>query len=205
MLSVVIQAGGESRRMGVDKALIPFLGQPLIVRIVNRLASLGDEVIVVTNSFPDYEFLGLPLVSDVYPGRGALGGLYTALNAASHPQVVVAACDMPFINRSLLSHQVTVLNDTGSDAVIPKTGFGVEPFHAVYNRHCLPLVEAAVKAGAWRVDSWFKEAKIHFLTQQETRDHDPLQIAFQNLNTPQDVKEAEDLAEKLVAQGLEEQ
>jgi molybdopterin-guanine dinucleotide biosynthesis protein A len=206
MLSVIIQAGGESRRMGSDKALIPFLGQPLIVRIIDRVASLGDEVIVVTNRMADYEFLGLPLVSDFFPGRGALGGLFTALKAANHPKVVVAACDMPFINRDLLSHQINILKDSCSDAVIPKTDFGVEPFHSVYHRDpCIPKIEAAIHAGSWRVDAWFKEANIHFLPLEETRDFDPLQIAFKNLNTPEDVNEAEDLAKKLDDKGMEEE
>jgi molybdopterin-guanine dinucleotide biosynthesis protein A len=198
MLSVVVQAGGESRRMGSDKALIPFMGQPLVVRVIKRLSGLGDEMIVVTNKMSDYEFLGMPLVSDFYPGRGALGGLFTALKASNHPDVVVAACDMPFVSRSLLTHQIAVLQNTGCDAVMPKTSFGVEPFHAVYKRStCLPLIKTALEAGAWRVDSWFKDANIRFLSQDETRDYDPLQIAFNNLNTPEDVKEAEELAKKL--------
>ncbi len=85
MLTVAIQAGGESRRMGQDKALLPFLGQPLIVRVIERLKLLADEILVTTNHPQAYQFLGLPLYPDQQPGRGALGGLYTALNAASHP------------------------------------------------------------------------------------------------------------------------
>jgi molybdopterin-guanine dinucleotide biosynthesis protein A len=197
MLSVVIQAGGESRRMGSDKALILFLGQPLILRIINRLVGFGDEVMIVTNRIPDYEFLNLPLVSDYYPGRGALGGLYTALKAASHDKVVVAACDMPFISRDLLSHQIAILNQGGVDAVIPKTEFGVEPFHSVYNRRCLPLIEAVIEAGAWRVDSWFKDASIYFIYPEETAKYDPSGAAFKNLNTPEEVQEAEELVKKL--------
>jgi molybdopterin-guanine dinucleotide biosynthesis protein A len=206
MLSVVVQAGGESKRMGSDKALIPFLGKPLVSRIIDRLAGMGDEVIIVTNRRSDYEFLGLPLVADIYPGRGALGGLFTALKAARFSEVVVAACDMPFISRKLLSHQIILLRESGFDAVIPKTGFGVEPFHSVYRREaCAPLIETAIQADAWRVDAWFKNANIYFLTQEETREHDPLQIAFKNLNTPGDIQEAEDLAKKLKKNLLEEE
>jgi molybdenum cofactor guanylyltransferase len=187
--------------MGEDKALMPFLGQPLIVRIIQRLSNLGEEVLVVTNRIPDYQFLNLPLVSDYFPGRGALGGLYTALKAASHSQVVVAACDMPFISPELLSYQIEILLNEGRDAVIPKTEFGVEPFHSVYNRQiCLPLIEAALDAGAWRVNSWFKDAQIHFLSPEETLSLDPLQIAFKNVNSPEDFQEAQDLAKQLSAE-----
>jgi molybdopterin-guanine dinucleotide biosynthesis protein A len=94
MLSIVIQAGGESQRMGQDKALIPILGQTLIERVLDRLSHLGDEILITTNNPECYRFLNLPLIADVLPGRGALGGLYSALNAARGPHVAVVACDM---------------------------------------------------------------------------------------------------------------
>ena len=103
MLTVVIQAGGESRRMGQDKALIPFLGDHLIQRVRGRVAPLADELLVTTNQPQGYRFLGLPLFPDLIPGRGALGGLYTALSAASQPLVAVVACDMPFVNAEMLA------------------------------------------------------------------------------------------------------
>jgi molybdopterin-guanine dinucleotide biosynthesis protein A len=72
MLTVAIQAGGESRRMGQDKALMPFLGQPLIQRVVTHIACIADEIIVTTNRPADYTFLDLPLFSDIHPsGRSA--------------------------------------------------------------------------------------------------------------------------------------
>ena len=95
MLTLAIQAGGRSSRMGKDKALLDFGGQPLIQQVLSRLESLADETIVTTNHPEDYHFLGFPLIPDVIPDRGALGGLYTALNAASHPLVAVVACDLP--------------------------------------------------------------------------------------------------------------
>jgi molybdopterin-guanine dinucleotide biosynthesis protein A len=195
MLSVVIQAGGVSRRMGQDKALMPFLGKPLIVRIVQRLSGLGEELIVVTNRPEEYAFLGLPLVTDIIPGRGALGGLYTALKVAKNPVIAMAACDMPFINRDLLAYQRDLLEKDRFDAVIPKTDFGTEPLHAVYERaSCLSKVEAVLNEGSWRLDSWFPQAKIHFLLTEEILRFDPRLIVFQNLNTPEDLREAEKLA-----------
>jgi molybdopterin-guanine dinucleotide biosynthesis protein A len=198
MFSVVIQAGGASRRMGQDKALIPFLGQPLITRVIQRVGWLGDEVIVNTNRPEAYMFLGLPTLPDVIPERGALGGLYTALTIANHPLVAVVACDMPFVNPDLLVAQRTLLQDTRYDAVIPVTGQGAEPFHAVYRREtCLPAVKAAMDAGNWRVNSWFENASLYFLSPEEACKHDPLQLAFRNVNTPEDLREAERLAQEI--------
>ena len=100
MLTVVIQAGGQSSRMGEDKALKPFLGRPLIQRVIESLTPISDEMIVTTNRPAEYGFLNLRLIPDLKPGRGALGGLYTAIASASHPFVAVAACDMPFASKN---------------------------------------------------------------------------------------------------------
>ena len=81
-LTVVVQAGGESRRMRQDKGLVPFLGRTLIERVIDRVSPAADELIVTTNNLDEYKFLGLPLYSDLIQGTGALGGLYTALHAA---------------------------------------------------------------------------------------------------------------------------
>jgi molybdopterin-guanine dinucleotide biosynthesis protein A len=192
MLSVVIQAGGESRRMGQDKALAPFLGGTLIQRVLARVAHLGDEVILTTNQPEAYAFLGYPLASDVIPGRGALGGLYTALSAASRPLVMVVACDMPFASTDLLTHQRELLESGGFDAVIPRTPGGTEPYHAVYRRaNCLPRVLEAIQADKWRVDAWYAKANVRLLSPEETRPHDPDGLAFWNVNTPEELAEAE--------------
>jgi molybdopterin-guanine dinucleotide biosynthesis protein A len=196
MLSIVIQAGGESRRMGQDKALRPFLGQPLIQRVINRMTPIASELLVTTNNPDAYRFLNLPLVPDRIPGRGALGGLYTALYAAHNPLVGVVACDMPFANPDLLrlaSELLTEERDLG--AVIPRLERGTEPFHSVYRRGlCLPFVEDALQKDRWRVDAWFSQVQIRFLTPVDIAAIDPGELAFQNVNTPEEWERAEALA-----------
>lgn len=195
MLTLVVQAGGESRRMGSDKGLALFLGQPLVQRVLGRVAYLADEIIVTTNDPPVYRFLELPLVADLLPGRGALGGLYTALSAAAHPLVAVVACDMPFVSPGLLEVGVDRLLSSACDAAIPLLEGGTEPFHAVYRREtCLPAVQRAIQADKWRVDSWFGEVSLCYLVEEEIRPHDPDGLAFWNVNTPQELKQAERIA-----------
>jgi molybdopterin-guanine dinucleotide biosynthesis protein A len=195
MLTVAIQAGGESRRMGRDKALIPFLGKPLIQRVIQRVAPLADEVLVTTNRPDGYLFLTLPLFGDLAPGRGALGGLYTALSAAHGELVAVVACDMPFVSGTLLAAQRDLLVEGTFDAVIPQTEGGTEPFHAVYRRAtCLPAIQEAVQAEKWRVDAWFPKRRVRFISLEEVRQHDPDRLAFWNVNTPEDLHQAEQLA-----------
>jgi molybdopterin-guanine dinucleotide biosynthesis protein A len=196
MLTVCIQAGGQSSRMGEDKALKTFLGRPLIQRVVDRLSSIVGEIIITTNRPDDYEFLNLPLFPDLKPGRGALGGLYTAIASARNPIVAVVACDMPFASATLLEAASSLLLEKEVDVVIPKSEEGYEPLHAVYRREtCLPAIEAAIDADQWKVISWFPQVKVHTLTSDEIKRYDLLGLAFWNVNTPEEFAEAEKIAQ----------
>lgn len=193
-LSLVIQAGGESLRMGQNKALLPFRGQPLVQRLIERLGPAAEETIITTNQSEAFAGFGVRLAGDLLPGLGALSGLYTALYSAGCPLVAVVACDMPFASPLLLAHQAELLNDPAWAAVVPRSDQGLEPFHAVYRREtCLPLVEAALQAEKRRVDAWFASAKIYFLLPEEARLYDPDGRAFINVNTPAEFAEAEAL------------
>jgi molybdopterin-guanine dinucleotide biosynthesis protein A len=192
-----VQAGGESRRMGQDKALMPFLGRPLIQRVVDRLSPIAEEVIVTTNSPNDYRFLSLPLFPDLKPGRGALGGLYTALSSATGDAVAVVACDMPFASASLIKAASRLLAEEDADVVIPNSGGGLEPMHAIYRREtCLPAIESAIEADKWRLISWFPQVKVRILQPEEIKPYDPSGLAFWNLNTPEEFAEAERQAQR---------
>lgn len=195
MLTICIQAGGQSSRMGEDKALKTFLGRPLIQRVVDRLSLTADEIIVTTNRPEDYAFLGLRLIADLKPGRGALGGLYTAIASAAHPTVAVVACDMPFASATLLEAAGRLMVREEADVVIPKSEQGYEPLHAVYRRAtCLPAIESAIEADQWKVIAWFPQVKVRTLTSEEIQQHDPTGLAFWNVNTPDEFAEAEKLA-----------
>ncbi|MBK7452072.1 MAG: molybdenum cofactor guanylyltransferase [Anaerolineales bacterium] len=195
MLSVVIQAGGQSSRMGEDKALKPFLGKPLIQRVVERLSPITDEMIVTTNRPVDYEFLKLRLVTDLKPGRGALGGLYTAIASASHPFVAVAACDMPFASQNFFESAYRLIVKEEADVIIARTEEGYEPFHALYRREtCLPAIEAAINEDKWKVIAWFPQAKVRELSPDELKSFDPSGLCFWNVNTPEEFGKAEQLA-----------
>ena len=202
--------------MGEDKALKTFLGRPLIQRVIERLSPIADELIVTTNRPDDYAFLDtsirpigqsvhrlrLTLRADLKPGRGALGGLYTAIASAAHPIVAVVACDMPFASAKLIEAAGRLLIEEEADVVIArvapraeragKSEEGYEPLHAVYRREtCLPAIEAAIDADQWKVIAWFPHVKVRILTPEEIKRYDPLGLAFWNVNTPEEFAEAE--------------
>jgi molybdopterin-guanine dinucleotide biosynthesis protein A len=195
MLTVVIQAGGQSSRMGEDKALKSFLGKPLIQRVFDRVAPIANELIVTTNHPFAYSFLNARLIPDLKPGRGALGGLYTAIASASHPFVAVVACDMPFVNQNFFERANRLIVEEEADVVISKSEEGYEPFHALYRRAtCLPAIEAAIAAEQWRVISWFPKVKLRILSPDELKSFDPSGLCFWNVNTPEEFTKAEELA-----------
>lgn len=195
MITIVLQAGGKSTRMGKDKALLPFLGIPLIKRLRDRFSDMGDELLVITNDFSGYQDLAVPLYKDIIPDRGALGGLYTALSISKNPLVGLIAADLPFASPALLTYLIEILFTSGAEAAIPSTERGLEPLHAVYRRDTsLPLVKKAIDQDLWRMNSWFDQAEILILTPEETRKVTSSKHTFLNLNTPEDYQKAEKLA-----------
>ena len=201
-ISVVIQAGGESRRMGRSKATVPFAGRPLICRLIERLAPVADELIITTNEAPKLEFLydmypnlGIRLVPDAYAERGALPGMYTALAAAKNPYVAVVACDMVFASAQLVVAESIAMHESGADVVAPHNKHGFEPLHAMYRKAtCMPAVHCRAEAGEKRVQSFFSDPDLAVLpfTQDKVLEVEPRGGCFINANTPEDLARIED-------------
>ena len=205
-VSLVIQAGGESRRMGRSKATVPFLNRPLIQHMVERLQPMADEVVITTNEAENLAFLheqgyNVRLVPDICQHRGALPGIYTALSAAACPLVAMVACDMVFASPYLLAAEAKTASKERANAVIPSNSHGFEPFHGVYRKDaCLPVVERAVQAGELRVSVVFKELEARLFTQEEIFAAEPYGRCFINVNTPEELRAAEQsLLERLRA------
>lgn len=193
-LSLVIQAGGESKRMGQDKALVEFCGRPLVKYVLDRLNGLADEVIVTTNRPEAFTFLGVRYAGDVYPGRGAIGGLYTALFSATRPAAAVVGCDMPFASKALFLRLLQVMEEGNFDAVLPTSRNGLEPLHAVYRpQSCLQPIWRALMVGQNKMISFLPLVRTRIFSVEETAEFDPELRIFHNINTPEDVTQAEEM------------
>ena len=190
-LTVVIQAGGESKRMGRPKALVPFCGAPLICRGLKRVGGIAAELIITTNDPQSFGFLcehvtlgKLRLCSDLYEGRSALNGLYTALHFATNPYVAIVACDMIFPSAPILLAELEALMTFGADLAVPRVSHGFEPFHAVYRREtCLPLVRAALEEGNTKATVWYAQAQVIEFDRETMLDIDPRGGTLINVNT----------------------
>ena len=153
-LTVAIQAGGESRRMGRSKATIPFGGRPLLCRLVERVDDVADEILITTNGKDDLSFLEempqaskIHVVCDLLDVRGSMTGLYTALASAENDFVAVCACDMMDVSGPLFAAELARAVEGDFDVVVPEDSKGFEPFHAVYRRlSCLESARRNIKA-----------------------------------------------------------
>lgn len=176
--------------MGTDKALLPIDGLPMAERVLRRLQHLTDDVLIISNSPERLAYLGLPVLPDVFPVRGALPGIISALTYAHGDAVAVVACDMAFASPEIFLAEFELLKSGGADAVVPRTESGLEPFHAVYAREaCLTAASAAYAAGSMRADSWYGAVKITEFGPGLMGACDPLGVAFVNINTPTEYDE----------------
>ncbi|MCA9920431.1 MAG: molybdenum cofactor guanylyltransferase [Anaerolineales bacterium] len=187
-LSVAIMAGGQSSRMGTDKSFVLFEGRPMIEVVIEAVAGLGDETLLITNNPDAYAHLNLPMVSDVYPDHGSLGGIFTAVYAATHPHTLVVACDMPWLNRPLLNYMAT-LRET-ADVIVPRWEKYPEPLHAIYAKACLDPIEAKLKEKRLKITGFFGQVDVRFVEREEIEAFDGNGRSFANINSPDDLQEA---------------
>ena len=191
-LAVVIQAGGRSSRMGQDKGLVKLAGRPMIDFVLEQVLDLADDVFITTNNVTEYVQFGLRMASDQEPGAGALPGLKTALSKAMGDYLLVVACDMPFLNRELLIHQINTAFETDADVVVPKWEGRTQTMHAVYKvESCLTAVEAALEAGKAKMTSFYDGLHVIEVSEAEVAQYSPAGESFQNVNTPAELATAE--------------
>jgi FdhD protein len=183
-IACVILAGGNSRRMGSNKALLPYEGGRFIEAIHRQMAALFREVLLVTDTPELFDFLPCRKVPDLIPGMGPLSGVHSGLHHSSVPYIFAVACDMPYLNPALIRHLATLVE--GSDVVIPETGKGLEPLHAIYGKNALRPMEEALHAGKGRIVSFFDKVRIRKVDREEVSRFDPGFQSFRNINTPED-------------------
>jgi molybdenum cofactor guanylyltransferase len=192
-LTAAILAGGQSRRMGQDKALLEVEGRALIEYVIDAANIVADETIIVASDRPEYERFGCRVVSDRFPQSGSLGGIYTALTESSNDHCLVLACDMPFVNPELLRFMADSIGN--ADALVPSLAAErsdqggnetLETLHAIYSRSCLPAIERQLNAGVFKVIGFFSEVNVQKLTEEQIKAYDPHLISFFNANTPEE-------------------
>lgn len=187
-LTGVILAGGKSRRMGQNKALMNLGGRSLVARVAEVLRTVFEARLMVTNSPEVYADLGLPMVEDVYPDKGSLGGIYSAVHHAATPYCFVVACDMPFLNTAVMQYLMAQIGNY--DVVIPDVQGDMQPLHAIYSKACLEPMRRHLEGNRLKIVGFLPEVRVRTVTTAELQPLDPDLRSFQNLNTPEEFQAA---------------
>ena len=193
-LTVAIMAGGKSSRMGADKAFVPLLGRPMIEHVIQHVSDLGqNETILITNRPADYAHLKLPMYGDVLPEKGSLGGIYTAVHYSTSPYTLVVACDMPFVNSELLRYMIGLIDETNDryDVIVPRVDGYPEGLHAIYGKGCLTPIREQLDRQELKVIGFYPQVRVRYLDEPEYVSIDPKKRSFQNINTPEEIQDAE--------------
>ena len=193
-MTSIILAGGKGLRLGQDKALEKLGDRTLLERVVDSLTSLGGEIVVVIaqgQPAPPAPMMTTKIIVDIYPGKSALGGIYTGLLASNSFHSLVVACDMPLLNPALLRYLIQLAPDY--DAVIPRFGGNIEALHAVYSKNCLAPIQRQIEQGNLKVSDLPSQLRVRFVEEEEIDRFDPEHLSFFNINTQADLERAKAL------------
>src|SRR5829696_3071815 len=193
-LGAAVLAGGQSRRMGTDKALLPLVtgGPPMLGLVLERLSAVADDTIIVADDQPRYATLGTRVVPDLNRHVGALGGIQAAITWSAHEHCLVVACDMPFLSLPLLRRMADEPRDY--DVLVPlipgesrqrHDGLVFQTLHAIYSKRCLPFIEKRIAEGRKQVVGFFDDVRVRTLDVAEITRWDPDLWSFFNANTPE--------------------
>jgi molybdopterin-guanine dinucleotide biosynthesis protein A len=183
-----ILAGGKSSRMGTDKSLLRFGDSTLIEGAIERMRQVTPEVAIVSPRDDLVRYA--PVIHDIYPDRGPLGGIHAALAFSGHELNVMLAVDMPFVDPELLKRLLAVAGESHTAVTAPQTRDGWQPLCAVYRREFAAVAERSLRGDDYKIDRLFKEVATRIVSEAELYAWGYTPQAFMNLNSPVDVRNA---------------
>lgn len=190
-------AGGKGKRFGRDKLSEMIGDRTLLQRVIDRLDGLSSQILVVIaqdQSWPSVPPTSAQIIVDLYPEKGALGGIYTGLVASRSFHSLVVAADMPFLNIPLLRYMIE--NSPSYDVVIPRIDGALEPLHAIYSKNCLPYMQQQIERDEFKIRNFFEQVKVRYVEQAEIDQLDPQHLSFFNINTLADLRRARKLLQR---------
>jgi len=187
-VTAFVLAGGKSSRMGQDKAFLQLEGCTLLARAMElaKAAACGAYIVGSSEKFAAFG----PVIADVYPERGPLGGIYAALSQTGTDLNLVIAVDLPFLNPRFLKYLISRAREPHAGVVVPKVSGSLQPLCAVYRRSFAEIAERSLRAGRNKIDSLFSEIQTRVIEQEELQQNGFAAEMFRNLNTLEDWNEA---------------
>ena len=196
-ISGIVLAGGKSLRLGHDKVLEKIGDTTLLERVVSHIDQFSKHIIIVTANERTFVPLAnrpkVKIVSDILPGQGSLGGIYTGLVSSGSFYNLVVAADMPFLNENLLRHMIE--KSEGYDFILPRVNGLFEPLHAIYSRNCIEPIKKIFGQGKKVIIELFNHVKVRYIETEEVERFDPKHLSFFNINTREDLELAKQIVE----------
>ena len=188
--SGIILAGGKNTRMGQNKSFLSINGERLIDKTLNLYRQIFTDIIIVTNDPLSYiEFTDAAIATDIYRGKGPLGGIYTGLFYAKNDYAFVCPCDMPFLKKDFVDY---LLAQNGKcDVIVPETAEGYQPLHAVYSRNCLPSIKRLLLMDKLKITGFCRDMQVLPISEEQIRPFNEDGSLFQNLNTPEELEKVQ--------------
>ena len=191
--TILLLAGGQSSRMGVNKALLKIGRVVNIQRVANVFKKVTENILVVTNSPEDYHFLELPFIPDIYIGQGPLGGLHAGMSSSETELQVLSACDMPFVNDQAVNEMLSCY-EPGFDAIIPEINGRLQPLFAVYHKRCLPVLTECLEKKELKMKLFLEKIRVKVIKETDFslyhEDPERFRLLFFNMNSMEDYEEA---------------
>lgn len=181
--SSIILAGGESSRMGENKALIQISSQPLIKNLVDKLKPISEKIYVVTDNPAEYDFLeDVVFVPDIFPEKKSiLEAIYSGLKASESEYNFVCSCDLPYLNTNLVQYLFSLKNQF--DIVLPLFNNEPQTLHAFYSKTCLSSIEKVLEKGNKKIIRIFRDLNIKYVPETALVTEDPKLLSFFTIKT----------------------
>lgn len=192
-MSAIIVAGGQSLRMGRDKAFVKLDGKRLLDRVLDALPPSAGTVIISANDprmYEEYQARGIIVVPDPLPEQGPLVGLLAGLDAIDDDAALALSCDAPFLSTSLLEHLLAACQ--AHDAAVTITTGRIHPLLSAYKKACVPAIRRHIARGDRKVDSFYGDVDVYWVDEEEMKIYDPELASSYNVNTESDLKKAQE-------------
>jgi molybdenum cofactor guanylyltransferase len=188
--AAIILSGGKSSRMGTNKALLKLNEKTTIERMVDTLKIYFDDIILVTNDMETYQFLGVKMVSDHYPGKGPLAGFHAGLLASDYDVNFITACDMPFMSGELASTLTGMIGH--HDALVPVINGKVQTLCTVFQKKSVAKIEECIEDGRLPIKHLLDHLNVLYVTEEELQAYSStnLERVFFNMNHPHEYEDA---------------
>lgn len=200
-----ILAGGQSRRMGTDKAQLAWGAGTFLSRAIEVLRPMGSSVVVVGGS--PAAGLDVPVLADQFASRGPLAGIHAALSHSKTDWNIILAVDMPLVTTALLTFIAEQCRDSSAKAIVPETAGRLQPLCAAYHRRLVPRIEQAIDAEELSIHRLLERlstgimgtnsGRIRELSESELIEHGFSPEMLMNVNTPEDLRRAREVAQTL--------